>query len=348
MRALSAAIAALLIAAVPAWADMFDEGGLPYRDVVIKDCIDGKMVVEVGGKERTYDLSGITRVELTGHAGFNAAEAARKDAAKAADLYRRALPAIPNRGKKRLAQARALPVFDAAGRYADAIEAFLDLYAARANATTWDLRPKNMPSEANSDYLKQAARALSTRLTAPPFTSGEPQKNLRTLLLEIYSKQGDTENAGKIARLLGTEVPSVPETPTNVTGPTNTSRTPEVTPSKVNLPDVEQALAKHDYTRVISLADAALADAREDVAIKLFAFKARAYQGQKKPALAAGEYLRIATHYPQSHAASESLLQAAQLQLQANNKAEAKALVDELQRKYKDTAAAVKARQLPL
>ena len=345
-------LAALALCA-PALADSFKDDGLAFKDVTIKDIKNGKLVVEVGGNDRTYELAKATNVDI-GDTTLTNAENARLEPVKAIEFYRRAITTL-RAGRKRVAEARALPLFDDQGRYTDAINAFLDLYQNDPTPGTWELRPKKMP-DANSAFLKEAAAAISNKLASAPFkTQGDAQKNLRNLLLEIYVKQGDTVRASEQARLLGVEIPgggpvTVPPETSGTTGTSHTSETPTVA-STGSYVDVETALTAKNYDRALALADAMLPNAKEDTAIRLFKYKAQAYLAQNKLELAAGAYLRITAHYPANiREGSEALLSAAEIQNRLKHPDETQALITQLTTnpRYKDTPAAVKAARITI
>ena len=327
-----------------AHADSYMSKGVPETDVTFKDVQDGKLVVTMSnGREKTVPLTDIASMNLKDLKAFNDAEGKRDKPADAAKLY---LEALRNASKtqRRFVQARALPSLDAAGFYADAMQAFIELYSNSPTAGIWELHPRNLPADGKSLYLVDAASAIAGRVNAVPFTRDpEAQKNLNGILLEIYNKQGNTAKAAEVAKILGIDVAPVPVPETGSTPPAIVGPTIPITGAGVA--DVDAAMAAKKWEQAVAAADSALTAQRDDAtAIKLYTSRALALKNLNRLEEAAASYMRVAAYYPASTVpASEALFNAGDIQKALKHDDEAKRLGAEIESKYPGSAAAAKA-----
>lgn len=331
-------MSALALAGV-ARADSFKHDGFTYKDVRINGFKDGAMSATVGSAERQYELSKVESLNLVDSPKFNAAEDARKDPKKASALYLDAIKSINRKDIKLLAQARAISVLEADGKYLDAVTNFLDVYRAAPTGVTWELHPQTLPA-AGSTLLKDSARKITEKL--PAFAkSTDATKNLKTLLLEIYTRANDPK-AAPLAKELNVGIAAV-ETPVAGAG-----STPDPAPSvgAGDLSSVEGAVQAKKFDDAIAQADTLLATASGDAAIKLFQLKAQAYLGLSKQEDAALSLLRIALHYPNSPAAPVALFQAADIQKKLKQDVAANRLYKEIVDKYPNSPQALTAKKL--
>jgi hypothetical protein len=331
-------LSAIALAGV-ARADSFKYDGFPYKDVKISGFKDGGMAAIVGSAEKQYDLAKLESLNLVDSPKLNAAEDARKDPKKASALYLDAIKSINRKDIKLLAQARAISVFEADGKYLDAVTNFLDVYQAAPTAATWELHPQTLPA-AGSTLLKDSALRITEKL--PAFAkSTDATKNLKSLLLEIYTKANDPK-AAALAKELNVGIAAV-ETPV-----ASASTPQDVTPSvgAGDLSSVEGAVNAKKWDDAITQADALLATATGDAAIKLFQLKAQAYLGLGKQEDAALSLMRIALHYPNSPAAPTALLQTADIQKKLKQDVAANRLYKEIVDKYPNSPQALTAKKL--
>ncbi len=342
---LSIITGAILSTAGLASADSFKYDGLGYKDVKVVGLKDGQMTAALASGERTFEISKLEEISIDGMQKFTDAEAARKNPAKAAALYIDAIRTINRKEIHLLAEARSIVPLDASGKWLDAVTNFLDVYAYGPTPEAWELRPKNLPAS-GSKLLGESADRINSRLSS--FKSTDALKNLKTFLLEIYTKANDPR-AAKLAAELGSgtveTVPTTgaatPQTPTQET-PTNT--TPAATGSE-DVSAVDAAIKARKYDDAIALADNLLASATGEPAITLFELKARAYQAQNKLNDASLALMRIAVFYPTNARASAALLQAADLQAQLKNQDAAKRLYKEVVDKYPNSPSGQSARK---
>jgi hypothetical protein len=86
IRTLSAAVV-LFAVGIPAVADSLRVDGFQHRDVTILGVKDGILLVKMGTGERSFDLSVVDQIELTGQQDFNRAELSRGQPEQAAAFY---------------------------------------------------------------------------------------------------------------------------------------------------------------------------------------------------------------------------------------------------------------------
>jgi tetratricopeptide (TPR) repeat protein len=292
-------------------------GGLSTEFLTVSDIKDGVIIVQISTGEMKFNLADVTVISLNDSKEFTEAEKLQKTKpVDAARLYSAAIKAT-TKGNKKLAQYRAIPVMDEAGSYGDAVTNFAELYSVSPTETVWNLRPKKLPTDAKSQYLKDAASAVSSKLSAPAIkTSSDGLKNLNTMLLEIYNAQGNTIEAAKVAKALGVEV-AVPE-PKGGAAQVPAVGNPAVVAPPVAIPAVG-------------------ADP------KSFRDRAEALQKANQHEEAAATYMSVAAYFPTNKiVASEGLFSALEIQRTLKKDAEAKRLADEIYTKYPDTPASAK------
>jgi len=270
LPALLVALSPLLAAS--AMADSLKADGFKYSDeVTVVGIKEGQLQTTIKGSEKLFDLATVESIDLTGQQRFNEAELARKDAKKAAALYKSALGNINDRKLKLLAEARAIAPTDADGKFTEAMTYFLDVYAASPTEGIWKLHPTNLPP-ASSSMLKDAAEKINVKLAS--IKGDEARKNLKTLQLDILTKAGDPK-----AATLARELKGGNNEPTAST-PAPEAAAPVATAAE-GLEGVSNALHSKNYDAVITQADNLLKTATGDTAVRLFELKAQAYEGQK-------------------------------------------------------------------
>ncbi len=330
--------AGLLSLTALAHADSFINDGIKYSDARIVGLKDGHLNAIVGNNERQYPLLKIELIAITNNANnakFTDAEAARSDSKKAVALYNEALRLANGKEMKLLIQARLIAPLDAEGKWSDAVSTFLDVYAAAPTDAAWELRPKNLPA-AKSTLLDDSVKKITARINT--FKDTTAQRNLKILLLDIYTKNSDPK-AAALAKELGLGTPELPTTTAN-------TATVAVTPNAgADLAAAEAAYNAKKYDDAIKSADAALETATGDAAIKLYNLKAGSYLAQDKLEEAALSYLRITVHYSTTTAAPTALLQAADIEKKLKHDDAAKRLYKEIVEKYPSSPAALQARK---
>ena len=323
------------------WADTVDSG-FKEKDVAVQTVRDGKLVYEKNG-ERTAELAKVKTVEIDKYSDFSAAEKAYNNGKikDAAELYAKALPGMGTLAV--VGHARAIRAFDASGRYSDAIRSLMVVLDANPEVWVFALKPTTLP-DARSRSLTDAAGLLTGKMADQRFKAAEVQKEFRTMLLEIYTKAGNTVKAAEMAKALGgTEVATPANTNTTPATPDNT-QTPAVTAGTVDAASVnaiEADVKAKRYDAVVTKVDAMLAGASGDQAVRLYMAQAQAYAALNKADLAVGSYIRIVAHYPTLPQAPEALLSAVELlQKDKDKKDQAKRLADELKQRYPQSNAA--------
>jgi TolA-binding protein len=260
---------------------------------------------------------------------------------ESAELYAKALPSMGTLAV--VGHARAIRAFDAAGRYTDAIRSLMVVLDANPEVWVFDLKPTTLP-DARSRNLTDAAGILAGKMADQRFKAAELQKEFRTLLLEIYTKAGNTEKATEMAKALGGAEATTPANTNTTPGTPDNTQTPAVTTSTVDAASVsaiEADVKAKRYDAVITKVDAMLAGASGDQAVRLYMAQAQSYAGLNKADLAVGSYIRIVAHYPALPQAPEALLSAVELlQKDKDKKDQAKRLADELKQRYPQSSAA--------
>ncbi len=297
---------------------------------------NGKVSITTRGQEHQYELNDITELSLDDVPKLADAEAARaNDPKKSAALYKQLIPTINKPEIKLLIEWRAIDPTDRDARWNEALALFLDVFQAAPADTVWRGRPSHWPA-AGSSMFDDGARRVSTAIKDAK--SEDAKKKLRTYLLDIYTKAGNTAEAQRVAQEIATGITPDPMIPATAKAPSSDAAT--------ELREISAALAAKNFAAAIRQADVQLASATGESAVALYALKAQALEGENKPHEAAGAWLRIFSHYPASAAAPGALLSAARLEKKINDPAAAKSLLDEILQKYPDSKeAALAARE---
>lgn len=282
------------------------------------------MALQAGG-EKLVALEEVTAIGLDNWPKFAEAEAVRGDLLKAVPAYRALIPTINKPELKVVAQWRAIEPLDKGGQWVEAVGMFLEVYAASPTDGVWKVRPTQMPAT-GSKMLAESADKVAAAVKAAK--SDEARKNLQGLLLDIYTKAGDTAAAARLAREIATGVAE--EVPPAAARTTTSG-------DQAGLAEVEAAVRGKDYEGAVKKADALLATVTGDTAVQLFAFKAQAQEALGKDEDAAGTWLRITAHYPSSVRAPEALLHAGMLEKKVGHAEEAKTIFREIVGKYPET-----------
>ena len=317
-----------LLAALLAHAARGDTLGTPTGplDGTVNGLRNGKASITLkSGVEKQFELTDITAISLDQLPAFGQAEAMRDDALKAAASYKSLIPALNKPDLKLLAQARAIEPFDRQGQWSEAVAAFLDVYLAQPTDAAWKLRPTHFPA-AGSRLLADSADRVATAVKAA--RSDEARKNLRSLLLDIYNRAGDTQNAQRVAQeIAGISTDPLPPPPPQ--------SAPDAT-INFTLSQLEAALRGGKYDQVLQQADALLPGAQgsPETATQLFSLKARALESQNKLEDAIAAWLRIPAHYPDNVMAPTALAHAAAIQQKLNHPEQAGTLLDEIRTAY--------------
>jgi tetratricopeptide (TPR) repeat protein len=318
-----------LLAGSVARADQLFYDGFTYADVAINGYRNGGVVVTLKGGVQDMNLAKVSWMAIDAAPGFVEAERARAgDPKKAAALYKAAIHALNDPDQKRLAELRAVAPTDADGRYIEAMDYFLDVYAASPDEPTWGMHPSHIPN-AGSTMLVEAAEHIQAAL--PKIHSEEATGHLQRLQLELYTKAGDPR-ADALVKQLTTGIVE--------------SSTPKTAASLIEegaIQPIQEAIKAKDFSGAITQADALIRTASEDTAIRAYELKALAYQGQNQLDSAASTLLRIATFYPASTSAPTSLLMAGDLQKRMGHSPEAQRLYHEIVDKYPSSPEAIKA-----
>jgi tetratricopeptide (TPR) repeat protein len=318
-----------LLVAAPACADQLFYDGLTYSDITINGYKNDGVSVTLKGGEQVLSLPKISWMALDAAPAFVEGERARaSNPKKAAALYKEAIHALNDPDQKRLAELRAVAPTDADGRYVEALDDFLDVYAAAPTDATWILHPTHIPN-AGSTMLVEAAEHIQAAL--PKVQSDDAKGHLQRLQLELYTKAGDPR-ADSLVKQLTTGIVE--------------SSTPKTASSLIeegSIEPIQEAIKAKDFAGAIKQADALIRTAGEDAAIRAYELKALAYQGQNQLDAAAATLLRIVTYYPASTSAPTALLMAGDLQKRMGHTPEAQRLYHEIVDKYPSSPEAIKA-----
>jgi hypothetical protein len=312
---------AVLATCATAMADgKLTSGGLSTEFLTVSDVKDGVVIVQITTGEMKFNLADVTIISLSDSKEFTEAEKlAKTKPVDAARLYSAAIKGT-TKGNKKLAQYRSIPVLDEAGFYGEAVASWVELYSVAPTEAMWNLRPKKMPADAKSQYLKDAASAINAKLSAAALKVNPDGLNkLNSMLLEIYNAQGNTVEAAKVAQTLGVKV-TVPD-PAPKTGGNPAAPAPAVGNPGAVVPALPIAGADP----------------------KSFRDRADALVKANQPEEAAATYMAIAAFFPTNKGvASDALFSAFEIQKSLKKDAEAKRLADEIHRNYPDTGASQK------
>ena len=321
-------------------ADSFLSDGMPYTGT-INGIRNGKLSMTIRGVERQYELDQVKAIALDSVPKFVEAEGVRsEDPKRASALYRQLIPGINKAEIRQLAEWRAVEPTDKDGRWVEAVTLFLDVYPANPAEALWNGRPTHFPA-AGSSMLTESADKVAAAVKVAK--SEEAKKNLKTYLVEIYTRAGDTQAAQRVAKELTTGV--VEDSAASTGGTASTAR-PSASSAAVSggIARVEDALNGRQFDAAIAQIDALLPGAGGDQAVQLFVLKARACEGQGKLEDAAAVLLRVPAHYPSNPVAPGALLRAAALLRRLDRPDAAKNIYREIIERYPDSPEATAAR----
>ena len=332
-RPLTSALLALFLAALiphPARADSVIVGA-QIDDGIVNGIRNGKLsLTPKAGAEKFFELSDVTAISLDQWPKFLEAERLRGDPLQtvaAAAAYKALIAALNKPELKFLAEWRAIEPTDRDNRWTQAVTLFLDVYQGYPTESMWKFRPTHWPA-ATSKMLPDSADKVAAAVKT--IRTDEARKNLRSFLLEIYTRAGDTTAAQRLAREISTGLVEDP----------HASAT-----QNAALGALDAALSAGNWAAVVQQADALLATATGEAAVQVFALKARALEGQGDLESAAAAWLRIPAHYPASPGVPAALLRAAELEQKLNHPQAAAALTDELRAQYTDSKEAATLKQ---
>ena len=311
----------------PALADSVAAATGTY-DGTVNGIRNGKVsLTPKAGVERLFELSEIAALSLDQWPKFLEAERLRGDPLQtiaAAAAYKALIATINKPELKLLAEWRAIDPTDRDNRWTQAVALFLEVYQDSPTPAMWQFRPTHWPA-ATSKMLPDSADMVAGAVKGAK--TDEARKNLRMFLLEIYTHAGDTQAAGRVARDISTggaeAISTRPREPSSA--------------ETAALDAIDAALADGNFDGAGAQADALLATATGEAAVRLFAMKARALEGREKLEPAAAVWLRIPAHYPASPGAPAALLRACQIQRKLNHDQAADALMEELRASYPDS-----------
>jgi tetratricopeptide (TPR) repeat protein len=323
-----------LACAFTGYADSVSVEGLTY-DGIVNGVRNGKLSITLYSShaEQLFDVDQVASIALDSVPKFSDAELARSDPLKATALYKALIPTLNKPEIRLLAEWRAIEPLDKNNQWTDAVNLFLDVYQSSPTDGVWKSRPTHLPG-ASSKMLPDSADKVTAAIKMQKDDSA--RKNLRGMLLEIYTKAGDTQAAERIAREMTTGIAEDP--PPKAAAPAESLT--------AALAQIDAAMSAKDFAAAIKQADQLLLTADGESAAQLFALKARAQEGAGQGELAAATWLRIAAHYPESALAPAALLSAAQLQQKLNHTQAAQSIYREITEKYPDTKEAQIAKPL--
>lgn len=334
----------LAIAAVfgpAAWADSLKVGRIPYGSVRVVAFKDGQLEFSVNGSRIKKPLSEIADLRMDGKISFNKAqEAMDKDDAKAAVVLYDAAFDSESEWLAELIRYRRLPALAKAGLTFRAVEDWVKICGDSDNtAEALQLRPSGEEATAGED-TKKAIALLKQRQAAS--TSKAFQEAVNSLLLKLYEKQGQEQQAAELAEKIaggGAKPPAKGES-----GEAARAETPMAARGAVQaqLKALDVLLRQGKAGDVVQQIEAKLPSlAQEDLAEALLLrgqARLKLAGNNRQKVLEAGlDFMRVATYFGQSAQAPAALLGAAQVNLMVGNGQGAWQALETLVRQFPDS-----------
>jgi TolA-binding protein len=329
--------------------------GLTYSNVNVRDVADGALSFTIRRREISRPIAEVARIELAGDGEVAAAEkllAAEGKAEQAAEAYR-AIRRGAEGWRKRLATYRLIQIEPKLGRVDKAYELWLGaLDADNPSKAMLALRPMQLGpkgGKANARAIKRLEAELKRA------RSDAYLKALREGLLDLYERQGRLEDARKMAALLGGEGPRTrPEGDGD--GETPVSPPPVNGQTAVLLRQARLALKADEHAAAAGYIQPRLKQFSSGELPTALHLLGKAQLGMasteqdaeraRRLRLRAGlNLMRVYAGFPDSEEAVESLLLAGRACEQLGNESAAKAVYDDILKRFADTPAAESARE---
>jgi hypothetical protein len=326
---------AAALSALPARADELVLNGAVLdgvSEIVEVDGPGGRITFVYQGRQMTQTLAGLelmdlARCPLLGQA-FKAAKAARHE--QAATMFQQVAASAPEQWIATLATGQAARSADQAGRFADAVSA----YIAWVNGGWSQPKippPANLPPRDSPDLLL-AIRRLNDAAAAA--ASDDAKLKFRTLLLKTYERQGD-ERAVALSREL---LAAAAATPSAGELESLSAR------DNALLAPVRQAVAAREYDQALARARQAGKELSRAGLADLFMLAGQCYEAKNDPARAGLCYMRLVIHFPADRQSPEAMLRSARIAESFGRAESAKRLYETLAQRYAGTPQASAAR----
>jgi len=317
---LTVAVLSLCAAAPMLRADEIQFEGQPaFPSVQVVDVRGGDVVFTVRGRELAKPIARLAMLKMDEVPQLERAEAAfaKQQYRQAATLFEQARRRSNKTWVKTLVDRRLLSTYDRAGRFDEAVEAYVGLLDS-LGADAADLAPANLPDKGSQFYPK-ALRTIDAAIRKSA-DDDAAVKALKTLKLRILEKQEDPRAAELARELAG--------------GAAQANGGPPAVAAELVL--IRGLLKDGKFAEVVAKADELIPDADAKLLPALLLAKGRAQaamaggEDQTEALLAAGlTLMRVAIHFPRTPEAPEALAAAAEVHERLQRPAQARRLYEE-------------------
>jgi len=323
----------LLLIAAAARADQIRIGGIPYPGVRITNIVSGTVEYIAAGQRRTKPLAEVDALRFDRYPAYHEAMALiERDPSTAAAQLRELLNRIRDGESwlKPLVRLRLSEALDAAGRFREALEAYLEAVEADDSRYFVTRAPANFPTDAEAAQTAAAAVRQALERTRDSDVREQLERTLAAIRAEAPgaapTAAAPTEPAPTEPRDRATDPspeapPASEEPPTRSGGDDGDGGDADGAAGAVAVSAIQRHMADGDYAAAVEQADELIARWNREGDTRLLPDalyqRARAYAAMGKATSAALSYLRIVIHFEDHGLAGPALIEAGRMLEQA-------------------------------